>query len=77
MPNPSTGLVNVLLRFGNVENVSVSVTNVIGQEILSSKFDGISTFVAPLDLSSQPNGIYFVTVSNGTEKMVQRLVINK
>jgi len=77
MPNPSTGLVNVLLRFSNVENVSVSVTNVIGQEILSNKFDGISTFVAPLDLSAQPNGIYFVTVSNGTEKMVQRLVINK
>lgn len=77
MPNPSTGLVNVLLRFGNAENVSVSVTNVIGQEILSSKFDGITTFVAPLDLSSQPNGIYFVTVSNGTDKFVQRLVINK
>lgn len=77
MPNPSTGLVNVLLRFGNAENVSVSVTNVIGQEILSNKFEGITTFVAPMDLSSQPNGIYFVTVSNGTEKMVQRLVINK
>lgn len=77
MPNPSTGLVNVLLRFANAENVSVSVTNVIGQEILSNKFDGISTFVAPLDLSTQPNGIYFVTVSNGTEKMVQRLILNK
>ena len=77
MPNPSTGLVNVLLNFGKAENVTVSVTNVIGQELISNKYDAISSFVAPLDLSTQPNGIYFVTVSNGTEKMVQRLVINK
>jgi hypothetical protein len=77
MPNPSTGLVNVLLNFGKAENVSVTVTNVIGQELISNKYDAIVSFVAPLDLSSQPNGIYFVTVSNGTEKMVQRIVINK
>jgi hypothetical protein len=77
MPNPSTGLVNVLLNFGKAENVSVTVTNVIGQELISNKYDAITSFVAPLDLSSQANGIYFVTVSNGTEKMVQRLVINK
>lgn len=77
MPNPSTGLVNVLMNFGHSENVTVSVSNVIGQEIVSNKYDVISSFVAPLDLSSQPNGIYFVTVSNGTDKFVQRLVINK
>ena len=77
MPNPSTGLVNVLLNFGKAENITVNVTNVIGQEIYSNKYEGIVSFVAPLDLSSQANGIYFVTVSNGTEKMVQRLVINK
>ena len=77
MPNPSSGLVNVVLNFGKAENVSVNVTNVIGQEILSNKYDAITSFVAPLDLSSQANGIYFVTVSNGTEKIVQRLIINK
>jgi hypothetical protein len=77
LPNPSTGLVNVLLNFGKAENVIVSVTNVIGQELISGKYDAITSFVAPLDLSSQASGIYFVTVSNGTDKIVQRLVINK
>ena len=77
LPNPSTGLFNVVLTFGQAENISVSVTNVIGCEVLSNKYDAISTFVAPIDLSSQPNGIYFITVSNGTEKMVQRLIISK
>ena len=77
MPNPSTGLVNVLMSFGQAENVTVSVTNVIGQEVVSNKYNEISSFVAPLDLSSQPNGVYFVTVSNGTDKLVQRLILNK
>ncbi len=77
MPNPSTGLVNVLLSFGQAENVTVTVSNVIGQELISNKYDVNYSFVAPLDLSSQANGIYFVTVSNGTEKIVQRLIINK
>lgn len=77
MPNPSTGLVNVLLNFGKAENVTVTVSNVIGQELISNKYDVINSFVAPLDLSSQANGIYFVTVSNGTDKIVQRLIINK
>jgi hypothetical protein len=76
-PNPSTGAFNVILTFGQTENVSISVANVLGQEILSNKYDGVSTFVAPIDLSSQSNGIYFVTVSNGTEKMVQRIILNK
>jgi hypothetical protein len=77
LPNPSTGLINVLLNFSKAENVTVNVTNVIGREILSDKFESISSLVVPLDLSSQVNGIYFVTVSNGTGKMVQRLIINK
>lgn len=77
LPNPSTGLVNVLLTFGNAENVSVTVTNALGQQILSNKYEGVTSFVAPIDLSNNANGIYFVTVSNGTEKVVQRLIINK
>lgn len=77
LPNPSTGLVNILLTFGQSENVSVTVTNALGQQIFSNKYEGISSFVAPIDLSSNANGIYFVTVSTGKEKMVQRLIINK
>lgn len=77
LPNPSTGLVNVLLNFNQAENVTVTVTNALGQQVLSNKYESVSSFVAPLDLSSHSNGIYFVTVSNGTEKLVQRLIINK
>ncbi|MDO8998565.1 MAG: T9SS type A sorting domain-containing protein [Bacteroidota bacterium] len=77
MPNPSTGLVNVLLTLAQTENISVSVTNALGQQVLSTKYDGISNELISLDLTNQSNGVYFVTVSNGKDKMVQRLILNK
>ena len=77
MPNPSTGLVNVAISLGQTENINVTVTNALGQQILSNKYDGISTEVISLDLTNQSNGVYFVTVSNGKDKMVQRLILNK
>lgn len=77
MPNPSTGLVNVAVTIANSENISVTVTNALGQQIISNKYDGISNETISLDLTSQSNGVYFVTVSNGKDKMVQRLILNK
>ncbi|MEO6302736.1 MAG: T9SS type A sorting domain-containing protein [Bacteroidia bacterium] len=77
MPNPSTGLVNVALTLAQTENINVTVTNALGQQILSNKYDGISNETVSLDLTNQSNGVYFVTVSNGKDKMVQRLILNK
>ncbi|MBA2611628.1 MAG: T9SS type A sorting domain-containing protein [Bacteroidetes bacterium] len=77
MPNPSTGLVNVSIALAQTENITVTVTNALGQQIISNKYDGISNEIVSLDLTSQSNGVYFVTVSNGKDKMVQRLILNK
>jgi hypothetical protein len=77
MPNPSTGLVNIGVTLAQTENLSVTITNALGQQVLSNKYDGISNDLITLDLTSQSNGVYFVTVSNGKDKMVQRLILNK
>lgn len=77
MPNPSTGVVNVIVTLPQSENISLTVTNALGQQISSRMYNGISNEHLSLDLTSQPNGVYFVTVSNGADKMVQRLIINK
>lgn len=76
-PNPSTGLVNVNVFLAHNENISLTVTNALGQQVLVNNYNNINNQSLSLDLTNQANGIYFVTVSNGTEKMVQRLIINK
>jgi len=77
MPNPSTGLVNVAVALANSQDLSLTVTNALGQVVVSNKYNAVLTENISLDLTNQANGVYFVTVSNGTDKMVQRLILNK
>lgn len=77
MPNPSTGLVNISVNLATKENLEVLVSNSLGQIVNSNSVKGIISDNLKLDLSDQPNGVYFVSISSGTEKMVQRLIINK
>lgn len=66
-PNPTTGVLNFIMT----ENSTVEVFDVLGNTIAAKQFN---TGNAQIDLSNQPNGVYFVRV-NGTN--AQRLVIQK
>ena len=75
-PNPSTGTIKISTTFLTEENISVNVTNALGQVVASTKKNALID-VLSLDLSNEPNGVYFVSVTNGTDKMVTRLILNK
>jgi hypothetical protein len=77
MPNPSAGVVNISVSSSLEQNLNVTVTNALGQVVKSASFEGITYNVLPLNLTEQPNGIYFVAINNGKEKFIQRLIINK
>lgn len=71
-PNPSTGVINLNLPEAGS---TVEVVDVLGNVIVAKNFT--NSGATQLDLSSQPNGVYFVRVTNGTSKEVKRLVIQK
>lgn len=75
-PNPSTGIVNMDVNLFNRDNLTINVTNSIGQTV--SQVSDENTFGGRyvLDLSNEPNGVYFVEVITGTEKVVRRIVIS-
>lgn len=75
-PNPSTGVIRIQTTFLKEENLTVTVTNALGQVVASTKKNAMIDLLT-LDLTSQSNGVYFVSVSNGTDKMVTRLILNK
>lgn len=76
-PNPSNGLVNITVPSKNNEKLMVSVSNALGQVIISNTYSAISSESISLDFSSQNNGIYFISISNGQDKIVKRVVLNK
>ena len=62
-PNPSNGLFTVSFSEISAQNVSVSVFNVHGQEVLRQSPDQtVGSFKANLDLNDQPNGSYLLKV---------------
>jgi len=76
-PNPSNGLVSVIATLPGAQTLELSVYNALGQLISSSKHSGVTSNVINLDLSNNSNGVYFVTINNGQEKIVKRLILNK
>ncbi len=74
-PNPSSGVVNIAVT-SEIQNLDIMVHSYTGQFITSVSYKDIATSGARLDLSSYANGVYFITISNGGEKTVKRIVLN-
>lgn len=70
-PNPSTGLVNI----ANLPyETNIEVVNMLGQSVYSAKVNQ-GNFTA--DLSTLPNGSYFVKISSANEKTkIVKLILN-
>jgi len=76
-PNPSNGLINIIATLPNIQNLDITISNALGQLISISKYTGVSNNVFTVDLNNYNNGVYFVTLSNGEEKIVKRIILNK
>jgi photosystem II stability/assembly factor-like uncharacterized protein len=70
-PNPSTGMVTITLS--NVDAGTVMyVTNMIGQQVAKTALKDLNT---NFDFSTLEKGVYFVTVTSGNNKHVEKLII--
>ena len=68
-PNPSTGVFNIDLK--GIENtLEITVINSHGQLVYKTEINGSQQ----LDLSSQPNGVYFIRLVNSTMVKIVKIV---
>lgn len=75
-PNPTDGLVNLDIEMYNRDNVKITVINSIGQVVSSVGEENTYGGRYVLDLTAEPNGIYFIEVQAGTEVVTRRIVIS-
>ncbi|MFH2028019.1 MAG: T9SS type A sorting domain-containing protein [Nanoarchaeota archaeon] len=69
-PNPNTGRFTVELE-GVKESASISVSNMLGCEILSKT---LTTNTCEIDLRNEPKGIYIVKTIVGRETFVEKVI---
>lgn len=77
MPNPTNGLVTVAATLPSSMDITITVTNTLGQIISETNFLNVVNNAFTIDLSGQVNGVYFVTITNGTEKLVRKVILTK
>ena len=70
-PNPTNGVFNVKIE--NIENSVIEVVNTLGKTIL---IQNVNKNISNIDLSNQPNGVYFVKVVSGDLIEVERIIKN-
>ncbi|MBK5284992.1 MAG: T9SS type A sorting domain-containing protein [Bacteroidia bacterium] len=73
-PNPSEGIFNLDMAFAKLQDVSVLVTDMMGRKVYSENMKNVFAEILPLDLSREPNGIYFVVVQSKDKRLVRKLV---
>lgn len=74
VPNPTSGMSNLIIDLEVAADVAISVKNVLGQEVFVSNTDKLSagSYTTAVDLSNQPSGVYFAkVVVNGQVQIVK------
>ena len=77
-PNPTDGLAQVKYTSTKVGDVEMSLTDLTGRIIFTKKiseFDGF--YNDAIDLTEQPDGVYFLNIIQGEEVKTEKIVLQK
>ena len=77
-PNPTNGNTTIQFISGTGNNVTFTISNILGDVLVNDVINttkGVNTI--DLDISEYPDGVYLYTISNGTNKLTKRMIINR
>src|SRR5690606_25149880 len=74
-PNPNNGNFTVRFDNANSNDVQIFVHDIRGRKIFQNTFQGGGLFNQDIQLNKAETGIYLMTVTNGEQKTVKRIVI--
>jgi hypothetical protein len=76
-PNPITQTSRVDVTIPQANNLSMKVTNLVGQEIMNIDKGnvGAGSYSFTIDASKMQSGVYFYTVKAGTSEVTKRMIV--
>ncbi|MGZ5244368.1 MAG: T9SS type A sorting domain-containing protein, partial [Bacteroidia bacterium] len=76
-PNPTTGKFTVEANLPATEQVRISVTNLLGQEVAVISNGALNTNTFSVDLSDQKAGVYMLNIVTDKHTVTKRIVVTK
>ena len=75
-PNPNNGQFTLNVNTTDVNELSIKVVNLQGQEVYNrNNFDNLNTVNEQIDLSNNANGIYFVIVTTDKGIVTHKMIV--
>ena len=76
-PNPTTDVLNLRFELTNKNLVSVNLLDITGKVLTNKSFGNLSsgTYNESFNTSSFTSGIYFIEVTVGNERIVNRFIV--
>lgn len=74
-PNPSNGKVNIALNYDDVQDVTVTIANILGDMVTTLSLKDVSSGVYQLDLAGRASGNYIVSIKTVKDVVTKRLSI--
>ena len=73
-PNPTTGFTQLFFDFDQARNLNIRVMNQLGQQINVQNLRSATVGTVDLDLTNYAAGVYFVTITDGTNVKTERVM---
>jgi subtilisin-like proprotein convertase family protein len=74
-PNPNNGNFKVQFNSGSSEKINIEVHDMRGRKIYDKVYNNSGLFSEDIQLDKAQTGIYLVSVTDGTKKIIKRIVI--
>lgn len=75
VPNPNNGEFNLTVSSTEKVNYDLNVRNVLGQTVYTESITINGTFTESMNLTHFEKGLYFVSLENGTEKLLKKVLV--
>ncbi|MGK0280378.1 MAG: hypothetical protein ACI9RU_003161 [Litorivivens sp.] len=76
-PNPAQSVTNLVYNFDEVADLTMTMTNSMGQIVQQRNIDNAISGVLELDLNNLAVGVYIIQLTDGTNYLSKKLVVNK
>jgi hypothetical protein len=77
MPNPNQGQFSIMTSLSIEQNLNFRIMNYMGTLIGENNEANVKNRLFEIDMSGYSNGVYFVEISNGSQKTVKKMIISK
>jgi subtilisin-like proprotein convertase family protein len=74
-PNPNNGSFNIQFNSNSVDEIKILVHDIRGRQVFGKNFANSGLFNENVNLGNVQSGVYMVTVLNGAQKQVKKIVI--